>query len=133
MSFLLDTNIISTYLKRPASLAHRFDQHAGRLYVPTVVLAERYVAAVRHADPSPMLDAVGTLIRDEVTVLDFDADCALVFGEVRAACLSEGVTIPVMDLLIASIALVHDLTVVTHNTDHFALVPGLRLVDWLVP
>jgi predicted nucleic acid-binding protein len=35
-----------------------------------------------------------------------------------------------MDLLVASVALVHDLTVVTNNTSHFALIPGLRLVDW---
>ena len=43
------------------------------------------------------------------------------------------ISIPLMDLLIASVALTHDLTVVTNNTDHFALIPGLRLVDWLTP
>ena len=32
VSFLLDTNILSAHLRRPAGLAHRFFQHAGRLY-----------------------------------------------------------------------------------------------------
>ena len=50
MSFLLDTNIVSKYLKRPSSLAHRFDQYAGRLFLPTIVLAELYVGAFRHTD-----------------------------------------------------------------------------------
>lgn len=30
MSFLLDTDILSEHLRRPASLAHRFFQHSGR-------------------------------------------------------------------------------------------------------
>jgi tRNA(fMet)-specific endonuclease VapC len=40
MSFLLDTNILSAQLRRPAGLAHRFFQHSGRLYTSSVVLAE---------------------------------------------------------------------------------------------
>ena len=33
--------------------------------------------------------------------------------------------------MIASVALVHDLTLVTHNTCDFRHVPDLRLEDWL--
>ena len=131
MSFLLDTNVISAYLRRPASLAHRFDQYAGRLYLPTIVLSELCVAPWRLADPGPMLAAIETLVRDEVTVLDFDAGCATVFGRVRGERLNAGVSLPLMDLLIGSVGLAHDLTVVTHNTNNFALIPGLRVVDWL--
>jgi hypothetical protein len=32
MSFLLDTNVVSAYLKRPRGLTHRFIQYSGRLY-----------------------------------------------------------------------------------------------------
>jgi tRNA(fMet)-specific endonuclease VapC len=133
MSFLLDTNVVSAFFRRPALLAHRFDQHAGRLYLPTIVLAELHVAAWRLRDPGPMLAAIEALVHDEVTVLDFDAACAAVFGQVRAERLNAGVSIPLMDLLIGSVALAHDLTVVSHNTDHFALIPGLQIVDWLAP
>jgi len=38
-----------------------------------------------------------------------------------------------LDLLIAATALVHDLTLVTHNTQDFMNVPGLGLADWTVP
>jgi tRNA(fMet)-specific endonuclease VapC len=38
-----------------------------------------------------------------------------------------------VDLLIAAVALTHDLTLVTHNTQHFQNIPNLRLEDWLVP
>jgi predicted nucleic acid-binding protein len=35
-------------------------------------------------------------------------------------------------LLIASPALVHDLTLVTHNVQDFAHLPDLRIADWLL-
>ena len=38
-----------------------------------------------------------------------------------------------MDLMIAATALVHNLTVVTHNVQDYADVPGLSIADWLVP
>jgi predicted nucleic acid-binding protein len=37
------------------------------------------------------------------------------------------------DAMIAAVALVHNLTLVTHNTSHFQNIPGLRLEDWLAP
>jgi predicted nucleic acid-binding protein len=38
-----------------------------------------------------------------------------------------------MDLLIGSTALVHGLTLVTHNVADYANVPGLTVMDWLIP
>lgn len=35
--------------------------------------------------------------------------------------------------MIASVALLHNLTLVTHNTADFRNIPGLRLEDWLAP
>jgi len=37
------------------------------------------------------------------------------------------------DILMAAIALVNDLTLVTNNTSHFSRIPGLQLEDWLAP
>ena len=44
-----------------------------------------------------------------------------------------GTPAPVMDLLNAATALVHNLTLVTHNTQDYANILGLNLDDWLVP
>jgi predicted nucleic acid-binding protein len=40
---------------------------------------------------------------------------------------------PAWTFMIAATALVHDLTLVTHNTQDFADIPGLHVVDWLSP
>jgi tRNA(fMet)-specific endonuclease VapC len=43
---------------------------------------------------------------------------------------AERIRIGAMDLRLAAVALVNDLTLVTRNTRHFELVAGLKLVDW---
>ena len=55
------------------------------------------------------------------------------FGEIRALQLDAGLSSPDMDLVNAATALVHGLTMVTHNTRDYASVPGLSLADWLNP
>jgi predicted nucleic acid-binding protein len=35
--------------------------------------------------------------------------------------------------MIASVALLYDFTLVTHNLANFHRIPGLRLADWLTP
>jgi tRNA(fMet)-specific endonuclease VapC len=132
MNFLLDTDTCSAHMRRPTKLAHRFIQHSGGLAIPTIVLAELYAGAFKHPNPSKILPLIADLLR-EVQLLDFDAACAERFGQVRGSLLQQGITVSRMDLLIASVALVHNLTLVTHNTADYRNVPGLRLDDWLIP
>jgi tRNA(fMet)-specific endonuclease VapC len=69
----------------------------------------------------------------DVKILDTNEPVARKFGEVRAALLDTGQPTPDMDLVNAATALVHGLTMVTHNTQDYAGVPGLLLADWLNP
>lgn len=132
MSFLLDTDTCSVHLKSARGLAHRFLQHSGRLHVSTVTLAELYTWALRAKASPKRLQGVLDLLND-VAVLDITPDVARRFGDVQAALLDKGQPAPEMDLLIATTALVHGLTLVTHNVQDFANIPGLAVRDWLVP
>ena len=127
---LMDTNIISAHFRRPGGLSHRFIQHGEGLCVSTVVLAELFAWAYLSRKPSLLLEAIQELVA-EVTVLDFDSRCAQRFGKLRADLAATGITVPVADLMIASVALTHDLTLVTHNVADFSHIPDLRVVDWL--
>ena len=132
MSHLLDTNICAAHFRRPAGLAHRIIQYGGGLFIPTVVLAELYAGAYHVSNPAPLLLKIADLLND-VQVLSFDQDCAEQFGRVRGILLQQGISVPTADLMIASAALVHNLTLVTNNTADFQNIPGLRLDDWLTP
>jgi hypothetical protein len=43
MSDLLDTNICSAHIRRPGVVAHRFIQHSGRRFVPTITSSVRTI------------------------------------------------------------------------------------------
>ena len=133
MSFLLDTNVLSAHFRRPAGLAHRFFQYSGRLYTSSIVLAELFVWAHNRPDPARLLDGIEALLFREVSLLDFDRECANEFGRIRIQLRRSGIEVPSVDLMIASVALVYDLTLVTNNTKDFQHIPGLRLDDWLTP
>ena len=130
MSFLLDTDICSRYLRQPSKLFHRFIQHAGRLHVSAVGLSELYTWGYKQDDPSRIVSAIADL-RRAVGVLPFDESCAETLGQIRGVQLRQGVSYASIDLLIAATALVHDLTLVTHNTKDFQRIPNLRTADWL--
>jgi tRNA(fMet)-specific endonuclease VapC len=132
MSFLLDTDTCSAHLKRPAGLIHRFVQHSGRLFIPAIALGELYAWAYRRKQPSSLLRQISDLLAD-MPVLDFDSACAEKFGQLRGTLQQQGISVPTTDLMIASVALLHDLTLVTHNLADYRHVSGLRVDDWLTP
>jgi tRNA(fMet)-specific endonuclease VapC len=82
MTHLLDTNICSAHMRRPAGLAHRFFQYAGGLAISTIVLAELYAGAYKKQKPAKLLALIADLLQD-VAVLDFDSACAERFGQVQ--------------------------------------------------
>jgi len=133
MSFLLDTNILSAHLRRPSGLAHRFFQYSGRLYTSSIVLAELFVWAHNRPDPTEFLNAIDELLLQEVSLLVYDRDCANEFGRMRIELRRSGIEVPTIDLMIASVALVYDLTLVTHNTKDYQNISSLRTEDWLTP
>jgi tRNA(fMet)-specific endonuclease VapC len=125
VSFLLDTNTLSAHLRRPAGLAHRFFQYSGRLYTSSICLGELYVWAYSRRDPAPMIASIEKLLQYEVTPIAFDDDCARRFGQLRVDLRRQGLDKDTVDLMIASVASVHDLTLVSHNTADFQDIPGL--------
>ena len=104
MSFLVDTNILSAHLRRPAGLAHRFFQQSGRLYTSGVSLAELYDWVNGRRDPDPLRTSVQKLLTYEVSLIPFDADCAEEFGRVRAGLRRQGISVDNMDRLIGASA-----------------------------
>jgi len=132
MNFLLDTDVCSAHMRRPAKLAHRFIQYTGQLAISSVTLAELYAGAFKHSRVNRLLTLIDDLLQ-EVQVIDFDSASAHTFGQVRGTLAQQRVSTPTMDLLIATAALLHNLTLVTHNTADFQNIPGLRLDDRLTP
>lgn len=132
MSFLLDTDICSAYMKGSRAIHTRFIQYGGRMHISTVTLGELWAWVRRSKAPPRRLQSLLNLLK-EVQVLPLDEAVAQKFGDVRAWQLDRGLSTPDLDFLNAVTALVHGFTLVTHNTADYANVPALMLDDWLAP
>jgi tRNA(fMet)-specific endonuclease VapC len=131
--YLLDTNVWIAYLRQnSARVVQRFlHTRPSDIFLNSVVLAELLYGAHHGADDKKAanLALIGRL-RQRFISLPFGDRAAEEYGEVRALLDAQGTPIGPNDLMIATIARAHGLTLVTHNTNEFSRVPGLTLDDW---
>lgn len=136
MTYLLDTNAWILYIRQTDPLLVRNVQQRtrGDIGLCSVVLGELYYG-IYYGLPARQLHNLNRLarLRSLFPSVPFDDASAEVYGQIRAALAATGKTIGPNDLMIAAIALVHGLTLVTHNTKEFARVAGLTLEDWQTP
>ncbi len=130
MKYLLDTNILVYAYQNRGGCRQRLDQHdATRVHICPINVFEIERGIAKSVRPQALrLFLSDTLARYVQAPLDIAA--AQHAGQLRATLERQGQSIGPYDLLIAGIALAHDLTLVTHNTAEFARVPSLKLEDW---
>ena len=128
--YLLDTDTVIYALKGQPDVLRQLASHADDpVGVSAITLMELYYGAFKSRQVAGNLAKVRSLEK-AVRVWDVQGDTAEVFGALKAQLESEGDRLDDFDLGIAACALVHNLTLVTHNTAHFERVQGLRLDDW---
>jgi len=107
-------------------------QRRGDTYLCSVVQAELYYGAYRSSATAKNVSLL-TALFPLFPSIAFDDAAANVYGRVRSDLERIGKVIGPSDMMIASIALAHDLTLVTHNVSEFSRVAGLKLEDWQGP
>lgn len=134
MSHLLDTNSVIDHLRHgPASnvTVRLVAAPPYSVYLCSVVLAELFYGAMHSSVPHQAANlALIAGLRQQFVSLSFDDRAAEEYGRVRAHLAALGTLIGPNDLMIAAIALAHQMTLVTHNTTEFSRVPGLTQEDW---
>ena len=131
MTYLLDANTCIRFLNGESeSVRQRFESlPSSDLVLCSIVKAELLYGAMKSARPQANLEKLH-LFFERFVSFPFDDAAAEVYGRVRAQLARQGKPIGPNDLLIASIALSRQQTVVTHNLEEFTRVEGLALEDW---
>ena len=133
MHYLLDTNIISYFIKGiNASLVQRMQAgvDAQDIAISVITRAElRYgVEMMNKFDKRrKRID----LLLEELPAIPWSIKAADEFGRIRAHLHRQGTPNGDLDTQIAAHALAEKLILVTHNTRHFENVPNLKLEDWV--
>ncbi len=136
LRFLLDTNVLSEPLRsRPTpSVLEKLKLHEREICTCTIVWHELRYGARRLADGARKTaieryldDVVGTTL----PLLPYDANAAAWHADERARLEKKGRTPPFVDGMIASVAAVNGLIVVTNNLADYEGFEGLELTNWM--
>ena len=127
MSFLLDTNVVSEWVKpRPHQgvITWLAEADEDRVFLSVVTFAELRHGIERMAAGSRR-ERLDVWLREELPlrfekrVLSIDAAVADAWGKIVSHCQAQGRTIHAMDAFLAAAAEVHQLTLVTRNITGF--------------
>jgi tRNA(fMet)-specific endonuclease VapC len=133
MGSLLDTNAIIFALKdaRGRSALRIGQSPHSDVKICSVVEAELYHGATKYDHPTRRAAVLDAFLRP-FSSPPFDSRCVPQYARIRDHLERQGRIIGANDLMIAAIALTHDLTLVTNNGGEFYRVPGLRVENWSV-
>jgi tRNA(fMet)-specific endonuclease VapC len=129
--FLLDTDTIIYSMKGNANVQKHLRQHsAAPLSISVVTLMELYYGARKSQRVAANLAKIKTL-EQSIEVIPIGLESTETFGSLKASLESAGKRMDDFDLIIASCALAHNLTLVTNNMKHLERVEGLKLANWM--
>jgi tRNA(fMet)-specific endonuclease VapC len=66
-----------------------------------------------------------------VNILPFDTGSGKIYGRLKALLEKKGLSKSEPDLMIAAIAIQHNMILITGNKRHFRNMPGLNMEDWI--
>ena len=125
MKYLLDTNIISEIIsKSPNEKVLKFlEKNKNNLYLSVITIGE-INAGIEKLDNSKRKDKLKLWLQDllqkfEDKILDIDIYVMLLWGEISTTLKKQGITISIMDCLIASCAIKENMILVTRNEKDF--------------
>lgn len=134
MQYLLDTCVISDFIKGEAGTTARLKQTPPTdIAVSAITVMElRYGLALNPQRAQKIEPAICSFL-ESVTILAFSHGEAEQAAQMRAALKSQGQPIGAYDVLIAATALQHSLLMITANQREFDRVSGLQTENWRQP
>ena len=130
MAYLLDTGTLAEVLRSVPSrnLVRRLTTVPSRdRWTSVISVSQILIAARKTRNPKVMQDVIRLVAA--VKVASFDMIAAQSFAKFRATVAPDG---DPDDVMIASIAVTNDFTLVTRRPADFARFPHLRVEDWVV-
>lgn len=134
MRLLLDTNVISDFVKGEPGVLNRLRTESREAVAISVVTAMEIEYGLRlNPARARRIEAVLQALFDSIPVLPYEIEDARATASVRAGLRKAGQPIGPYDAMIAGVALRHGLILVTANSGEFERVGGLVVENWRNP
>jgi tRNA(fMet)-specific endonuclease VapC len=131
MIYLLDTNIVSYWMRGDEILISKIKDHKpSELSICTVTLAEIYYGIEKSPVKKKARRNKIERITSQLEIHPFDELAARKYAIIRCQLEKDGLVISERDLQIASVGMVNKLIVVTHNIKEFRRIAKLEVEDW---
>lgn len=126
--YLLDTNIISFYLKGDTSLKEKVLNNIDSIAISIISYYE-IVSGLQSINATKRVDEFEKFC-ELIDIVNLDKRSILASCKIYSALKKSGNLIDDIDILIAGIAKSNNLVMVTDNTQHFERIEGLKVENW---
>jgi tRNA(fMet)-specific endonuclease VapC len=127
---VIDSDHCVAILRGQLDLRQKATGVEDTLAVTTISVGELAHGAYKSARTAENLLKLDILL-SQLLVIPYDEEAARRFGALKADLGRGGTIIGDLDLQIASVALVRNAPLVTHNQQHFDRIPDLKIEDWI--
>ncbi|MBI5196860.1 MAG: type II toxin-antitoxin system VapC family toxin [Nitrospirae bacterium] len=128
--FILDTDMCIYWLKGNENIEKNIVKNGfEEVFITVITECELFYGAYKSMKKDKNLAVVEDL-KTKISTLHTVNGVPAAYGQIKAELESKGEPLDDADLLIASIALQNDATLVTNNTAHFRKINGLKIENW---
>lgn len=131
MKYLLDTCIVSYFVKGDVSVLHNIKKRSPQqLSISTITSMEIEFGLQLNPSRARKINVVMSAFLENIHILPLTQEDAHAAAAIRANLQKRGLPIGFYDVLLAGCALSRGLILVTSNCAEFQRVTGLQLEDW---
>ncbi|TKI68921.1 type II toxin-antitoxin system VapC family toxin [Sulfurimonas crateris] len=125
--YLIDSDMLIYFLKgKQEAVARLSDIPPSELYISRINFAELLYGAYNSVRVEANLKIIVPFLKN-FQVLEFDEEAATLFAKEKSRLKKTGNIIADMDLMIASIAIKNECTLITNNLKHFERIRDLNI------
>ncbi len=125
--YLIDSDVLIYFLKGKQEAVEKLSKLCTTaLYTSRINYAELLYGAYNSAKIEQNLDIIIPFLGN-FQLLEFDENAASCFAKLKASLKKSGTIIADMDLMIGSIAIENNCTLITNNLKHFERIAALKI------
>ena len=128
---LIDTHILSELFKGNNTVKARVSEYVKEHHSLTISQITKYeiLKGLKAKKAQKQINAFKTFCNAN-TIISITDDIIIKASDIYAELRQQGETLSDADILVAAIAIVNNLTLITNNTKHFTRIKSLKLDNW---